>query len=426
MPRLSTTLRSVPFRSLTLALMVGCCGVMIGCDQSDLEAGATISEAAQTIATVSATAPAEERAGAFGRVSGELRDLSSNETAKDAASLLTAQSTAGSAQVKLEQAQGLGAQALSAVSDLRLELQEFVSIATKRDAFAAQDFTETFSRLDAEASDLSDRLDAERSKRSGIESEIARLGDEREQRVMAARELRVESVQLKRSVQDATATRRQPVLEEALRIASRADALDSEAARRQIDIDDAATRLASVVSEIETLQRQRQNNTDARAKSRELERSIRQQRDALDAQAAERARTILQEFELLMGDFESGALASYDEAARGFSRAAGEASRAASGVQSARVSAANIRLLEASALVHRAALQRALASFGSDLVAVVPGASPLAERVDALRSSANDALSQAADTYESASAALDNASERASEIRAMIEGGDEG
>ena len=411
--------RSTIFRSVTPCVLIVCAGALVGCDLSGSEATAKIEGAARTITNVSPTQTGEERASAFGRASSELRDLSSVESAKDAASVLTAQATAGSAQVTLELAQQRGAELLSSATEMRRQLQGYVRLAAQRDGLAAQDFSSRYASLDDEARELSDDLDGERSRLACVESELARLGDEREQRVQAARDLRGESIRLKRSVQDASATERQPVLEQALEISGRADARDSEAARLQIEIDDAMMRQRSISSEIELLEQQRENNEAAREEAQKLERQVRQSLNQLRSETDSLGRSLLEQFETLLGDYESGAKASYEEAASGFSRAAGEASRGSS-VQGARMSSANIRLMEASALVHRASIERALAALGADMVAVLPAASSLAQRVEALGLSADEALTQAADTYESASAALEGASERANEIRVML------
>lgn len=423
MPRISMTFRSFSRGVFAPAMVVTCAGSLVGCDQSGSEASAKIEEAARTITHVSPTTPGDERAAAFSKASGTLRDLSSNENAKDAASVITAQATAGTAQVALERAQRLGSEVLSSVSAMRRELQTFVNTSARLEGLEAQDFSDEYASLDSEASRLSDALDAERSRLAGIEAELERLAGEREQRADAARELRVRVVELKRSVQDASATERQPVLDEALRVSRQADGLDSEASRLQIQLDDARQRSRATASEIALLEQQRENNAGARATTQKLERQVRQQRDELRGESQSMARALLERFELAAGDYESGAKASYDEAAQGFSRAAGEASRG-SGVPGARMSAANIRLLEASAYVHRAGVERALAAIGSDLIAVVPNASSIGQRVEALLQDADEALESAAGAYDSASAVLDSAGERADEIRAMLGGDD--
>ncbi|GAB4554351.1 MAG: hypothetical protein Tsb0013_16950 [Phycisphaerales bacterium] len=406
-------------RPMSPALLLACCGALVGCDRSSSDASLQITEAGRTISNVTSATPADQRASTFSRVSGDLRDLSSVDSAKDAASVLSAQAQAGVAQVALEEAHRLSADILREIADMRVELRGYVRVAASREGVGAQDFSDQFEELDREAAALTDQMDAARSRLAGVEGEILELEERREQLQAAALELREQVVRMKRDVQDASATLRQPVIEDARDVSRRADALEADAARIAIRIDDAQLRARSIRAEIELLERQRQNNSEARSKAEQLERQLRQQRDAFRSDAQARATQILQRYEQTAGTYEQGVSPKFDEAVSGFSQAAGRASGASS-VPGGRMSGSNIRLMMASALISRASVEGSLASLGIELADVLPGASALRQRADSFDASARDAMSQAADAYDQSSAALEGAGEKAEAIRVQL------
>ncbi len=406
-------------RPLTASLVLACCGVLIGCDQSGSDSSLKIENAGREISNVSGVNSGDERRSAFNATSSDLRAFATDDNAKDAASVLTAQASAGIAQVALERAHTLSADALGRVASLRGDLEQYIRVSALEQGTANQDLSDQFASLDSKAQQLSDDLDGARSRLAGVEQELARLNDERDQHTRAARDLREQVILMKRDVESASATERQPVLEEAHGLTRRADGFESQAAELSIQIDDASLRRRSLQGEIQLLERQRELNSEARTKTEQMERQVRQSRDKLREQTSELASALLAGYDEALGAYEQGAKESFQEAIAGLSKASGEAQRG-SGVPGARMSAANIKLLQATAHTSQGTVELALAKLGDDLVSIVPGATGLRQRLEALRESGTDALSQAADAYDGASAVLDNASERAQAIRVSL------
>lgn len=414
-------------RSLSALLVLACAGGLVGCDSSD-DPTLKIESAARDIEQLPITGTPDERSGAYQRVSSSLNDVKSDRdgASAPAAQVIAAQADAGVAQIELEKAMAESARLIAGdkgetplvgALDIRVRMEQYERTEAAAQAYAAQDLSDQFAEIDDAARRISDALSAARSRLAGIDTSIADLEQERDQRNAKARGLRAEFATLMSSIEGASATERQPVMKEAREIGRRADRLEVEAGEYQIEIDDARSERRLVEGEVSLYESQKERNEQAREELRRVQNQLRQDRDDLRAEVRRQGDELRDAYTTLIGLYEQGAMASFEQAANALSRAASQSNSGGNKVQGGRTSEGGIRVLEASALVSRATVETTFADLGADLIAVLDEAGDLRGRVDAMRQRATDAMMLAAEAYDGASSVLDDAAERAQAIR---------
>ncbi len=396
-----------------------------GCGGEADPVGSAITDAGRQLATVSPALDVDERTRIYAQVASTLQAVSADAEGVQASSvsLLNAQVTAGRGQIELERGHDLASESLAEVASLGSALERYARTHASEQALARQDLSDIFSQLDSDAAEINSSLVSTRQElarvRGSLESEIA----ERDQRQSDARTLREQIARMMEGAQSATATQRVGVLEEARELGRRADRLEADASRIDLRIESARGSVRDAEADVELLERQLEVNASARASTEQRQRTLREQRAELQQSLQSLASEILSRYDTLVSEYGEGAQAAFESAASTLARASAEARRAQSDIQGARQSSAAIEQLRATALMARAAADTRIAALGDEIAALVAGGADRADVAAQLMQSRNEAIEAAAGAYESAGAVIEEARDRAQELRAMLPGG---
>lgn len=403
-------------------------GGLVGCGDGASQETLKVQAAASKLSVVSSLMTHEERTQAYNGIVNDLREV---ET--PAASLLAAQATAGLGELELEKANALSADVLGTVGTMRGEIEAYIRLRAVGRGIASQDLSDQIASLDSDAQGLSDRLNTAEARLEALDAEIARINDERQQRLDSARALREEAIGLRAGIEGLSASGRTSTLAEIREIVRRSDRLEVEASTLSIELGDAELQRRMVVAELELLQGTDgvdaeelegvgliRSNADSRGSTVRIENQVRQQGQQLRTRVNESRDALVASYQQLVSEYRSDAQTRFEEALSKFGQAAGGAQRASNGLKGGRSAVVQFRSFEATAHVSRGTVESTIAELGRDLAAVLDDPSGVADLASALEESARSSLEAAADAYDNAGVLLEGAEERATAIRVSL------